>query len=156
MYHIHATITIEAPPEKVFALLSDHERFLRGPEVQCRLVTEGQRDRNGVGAVREVKAAGSTFTEEVVEFEPPRRYVYVVRKLLGPIGRPTPFTHERGWIELTQEGGKTRVDWQSRFGMPIPIVGWMVERVAGSQIKKAFMTFLSAAKAELERGVRVA
>lgn len=152
MYHVRVTVTIDAAQEKVFALLSDHERFLRGPGVRCRLVTPGRGDRNGVGAVREVTATGSVFTEEVTEFDPPRGFAYVVRSLIGPIGRPTPFTHERGWIELSPEGSKTRVDWQSRFGMPIPVVGWLLERAAGPRIKSAFVQFLALAKADLERG----
>src|SRR5689334_11513186 len=61
MYHIHVTLTIQAEPEKVFAFVSDHERFLRGPGVRCRLVTPGRENRNGVGAVREVTATGSVF-----------------------------------------------------------------------------------------------
>jgi hypothetical protein len=152
MYHVHVTVTIDAQQERVFALLSDHERFLRAPDAKCRLITVGRDDRNGVGAVREVTATGSVFTEEVIEFEPPRHYAYVVRTLIGPIGRPTPFTHERAWIDLTPEGNKTRVDWQSRFGMPIPIVGWALERIVGPQIRNAFVRFLDSAKRELERG----
>jgi hypothetical protein len=156
MYHVYATATIDAPQDRVFALLSDHEQFLRGRGTTCRVVTPGHTDRNGVGAVREVTSAGSVFTEEVVEFEPPHRYAYVVRKLVGPIGRPTPHVHERGWVELSADGAMTHVVWQSRFGMPIPLVGWLVERVAGAQIKRAFNQFLAAAKVQLERGVRAA
>lgn len=151
MYHVHVTTTIDAPQEKVFALLADHERFIRGPGVKCRLVTLGRGDRNGVGAVREVKSAGSTFTEEVIEFDPPKGYAYVVRSLIGPMGVPTPVHHERGWIELSSTGTGTHVVWQSRFTMPVPLVGWLVARVAGSQIKKAFVEFLAQAKGDLER-----
>jgi carbon monoxide dehydrogenase subunit G len=152
MYHVRVSTKINAPQERVFALLSDHERFLRGPGFECRLVTLGREDRNGVGAVREVKATGSVFTEEVTEFNPPRGYTYVVRTLIGPMGRPTPFTHERGWIELSREGDQTRVDWQSRFGMPIPLVGGLVARIVGPRIRSAFVQLLASAKTELERG----
>lgn len=151
MYHVHVSVTIDAAQDKVFALLSDHERFLRGPDFKCRLLTAGREDRNGVGAVREVTATGSIFTEEVIAFEPPKHYAYVVRTLIGPVGRPTPFTHERGWMDISPEGTKTRVDWQSRFGMPIPVVGWMLERVVGPRIRHAFVTLLASAKLELER-----
>jgi hypothetical protein len=154
MYHVHVSVTIDAQQEKVFAFLSDHERFLRGPDFKCRLVTAGKEDRNGLGAVREVTATGSVFTEEVTEFDPPRHYGYVVRTLIGPIGKPTPFTHERGWIDLSPDGQKTRVDWQSRFGMPVPMVGWLLERIVGPRIRHAFVTLLAAAKADLERSNR--
>jgi len=154
MYHVHVSVTIDAEQERVFALLSDHERFVRGPDIKCRLVTAGRQDRNGVGAVREVTATGSVFTEEVIEFNPPRQYAYVVRTLIGPVGMPTPFTHERGWIELSPEGTKTRVDWHSRFDMPVPLIGWLLVRISGPRIRGAFVTMLAAAKAELERGKR--
>jgi hypothetical protein len=154
MYHIHVTVSIDAEQEKVFALLADHERFIRGPDTKCRLTTAGREDRNGVGAVREVTATGSVFTEEVIEFDPPRHYAYIVRTLTGPIGLPTPFTHERGWIDLSRDGDKTRVDWQSRFGMPVPLAGWALERIVGPRIRHAFVQFLGAAKLELERGPR--
>lgn len=154
MYHVHVSFSIDAEQERVFAFLSDHERFLRGPDTKCRLITTGREDRNGVGAVREVTATGSIFTEEVIEFNPPSHFAYVVRSLTGPIGRPTPFIHERGWLDLSRDGDKTRVDWQSRFGMPIPLVGWAVERIVGPRIRHAFVQFLEAAKLELERGTR--
>jgi hypothetical protein len=137
MYHVHVSVTIDAEQDKVFALLSDHERFLRGPDFKCRLIT-----------------AGSIFTEEVTAWEPPKHYAYIVRTLIGPIGKPTPFTHERGWMDISPEGTKTRVDWQSRFGMPIPVVGWMLERIVGPRIRHAFVTLLASAKLELERTKR--
>jgi hypothetical protein len=152
MYHVQVTVTIDAEQTKVFELLSDHERFVNGPDISCRLVTKGAKDPNGLGAIREVTSAGSVFTEEVTEWDPPRSYSYVVRKLIGPLGRPTPFTHERGWIELSREGGQTRVDWQSQFGMPLPVVGWLIERVVGARLRAAFVTLLARAKAHLERG----
>ena len=154
MYHVHVSVTIDAQQDKVFALLSDHERFLHGREFKCRLVTAGREDRNGIGAVREVTATGSVFTEEVTEFDPPRHYAYIVRTLIGPVGRPTPFTHERAWMDISPEGTKTRVDWQSRFGMPIPLIGWALERIVGPRIRHAFVTLLASAKLELERGNR--
>jgi carbon monoxide dehydrogenase subunit G len=152
MHHLRLTFTIDAEQEKVFALISDHERFIRGPDVKCRIVTPGREDRNGVGAVREVTSAGSVFTEEVTSFDPPSEYSYVVRTLLGPTGRPTPFTHQGASIRLSREGGKTRIDWQSRFGIPIPVIGWLIERAAGTKIRGAIAHFLASAKTELERG----
>jgi uncharacterized protein YndB with AHSA1/START domain len=155
MHRIHVKVTINAKPAKVFALLSDHERFLRGPGIDCRLVTEGRGDRNGVGAVREVTAAGSVFTEEVTKFDPPRYYEYVVRTTTGPLARLAPLKHDRGWIELSHAGEETRVDWQTCFGSPLPVVGWMVERLAGVGLRRVFAQLLTLAKAELERGAPV-
>src|SRR5689334_9836837 len=114
MHTIHATVAIGARPDDVFALLSDHERFFRAPGMTCRLATAGHDDRNGVGAVREITTPGYVFTEEIIEFDPPRHFAYVVRALVGPMAQFAP-VHERGWVELSPDGEKTRVDWYSKF-----------------------------------------
>jgi carbon monoxide dehydrogenase subunit G len=153
MHSVHAAVSIDAKPEDVFAFVSDHERFLRGPGFTCRLVKQGRDERNGVGAVREVTAPGSVFTEEVIEFNPPRQFAYVVRKIVGPMAPLAP-VHERGWIELSAEGRRTRVDWFSKFGDSAPIAGWVLERLAGAAIRSVFSRLLVAAKGELESGPR--
>jgi uncharacterized protein YndB with AHSA1/START domain len=153
MHSIHAAITIDARPENVFAFVSNHERFLSGPSLKCRLVKHGLEDRNGVGAVREVTAPGSVFTEEVIEFDPPRHFAYIVRSIAGPMAPLAPI-HERGSIEVSPDGQKTRVDWHSKFGDSTPIAGWVLERLAGAAIRTVFLRLLEAAKADLESGPR--
>jgi uncharacterized protein YndB with AHSA1/START domain len=149
MHAIHVTVTIDAKPEDVFAVVSDHERFLSGPGMTCRLAKVGGSHRNGVGAVREVTAPGSVFTEEVVEFTPPRHFAYVVRTFAGPMGALAP-VHDRGWIELSTEGERTRVDWHTRFESSIPVAGWAIERVTGAGLRGVFKRLLGAAKRRLE------
>ena len=43
-----------------------------------------------------------------------------------------PIKHNKGWLDFTQEKGKTRVEWHSHFEVTIPIVGriigWFVKR----------------------------
>jgi Polyketide cyclase / dehydrase and lipid transport len=148
MYEIRVSTTIKASQDDVFALVSDHERFLKAPGVVCRLSTLGREIRNGVGAVREVTAPGSVFTEEVIEFEPPRRYSYVIRSVVGPAAALAP-VHDRGWIELSADGDRTRVDWHSRFATP-KATGWVLDRVAGAAMRGIFKGFLASAKAALE------
>lgn len=149
MHTIQATITIDAKPDDVFALISDHERFFRAPGMTCRLATPGRHDRNGVGAVREIATPGYVFTEEVIEFDPPRRFAYVIRAVVGPGARLAP-THERGWVELSSDGEKTRVDWYSKFGARIPVAGWVFERAFGAGLRSAFGRLLKSAKAQIE------
>lgn len=159
MYEIQASIAIDAPAERVFAAVSNHEGFLRGPNMSCRLVKEGRESRNGLGAVREVTWDGSVFTEEVIAFEPPRHYTYVVRKLVNSRGKPVPMVHERGWLEITSLGEATRVDWRSRFAITLPVVGWFLERFVGPRAARGFREILQQAKADLEQplpaGVKV-
>lgn len=154
MYEIHASIIIHAPPQEVFDALSDHEQFLRGPGMQCRLVKRGDESPNGLGAVREVTTDGRVFTEEVLAFDPPRRYDYVVCRLVDAQGRAVPLKHERGWIELTPTSTGTQVDWRSRFSVTMPLVGWFVERLVGPRAGRGFRELLEQTKAELESRVR--
>ena len=150
MYEIHVSIEIAALRAQVFEAIADHERFLAGPGMSCRLTVEGSEDRNGLGAVREVAAAPFTFTEEITRFEPPHRFDYVIRKLVRGADRRVPLRHEGGWVELTEHGGATRVDWYSRFELEIPLVGWLIARIAARSTRKAFARLLARAKSRLE------
>ncbi len=150
MYQIHVGITIDAPPRQVFDVLADHERFLRGPALACRLLTEGRAHRNGLGAVREVTAEGTVFTEEITAFDPPRHFEYIVRRLIDPRGKLARFRHERGWLDVVPSGEKTRVDWYSRFAVTMPIVGWFAERMVGPRAAAEFRKLLDRTKADLE------
>jgi carbon monoxide dehydrogenase subunit G len=150
MYQIHVGITIDAPPQQVFDALTDHERFIRGPAVTCRLLAEGRDHRNGLGAVREATSEGMVFTEEITAFDPPRHFEYIVRRVIDPSGRLARFRHERGWLDVMSNGETTRVDWYSRFKVTMPIVGWFAERMIGPRAAAAFQQLLDQAKTELE------
>jgi len=150
MYEIHVSTTIAAPAEQVFDALTNYEHFFRGPGSTCRLIQEGREQRNGLGAVREIVSAGLVFTEEITKFDPPREFEYVIRKLVNGRGKPIRLRHERGWIEVVPTGTATRVDWYSRFAVPIPVLGWFLERFLGARGMAGFQRLLERAKAELE------
>src|SRR5205823_2264091 len=100
----HHTIDVDAPPERVFERLVDHEAMARWPGIsRCTLVREGS-PRNGVGAVRRVTAMGVTLEEEVVEYEAPRGYVYKIIKGL-------PVSH-RGEVKVLPRGQGSTIDWR--------------------------------------------
>ncbi|MBX3413979.1 MAG: SRPBCC family protein [Pirellulales bacterium] len=151
MYDLQADIEIAASPEKVFHLISDHESFLGdiGGSV-CRLTREGSPDRNGLGAVREITADGMRFCEEITAFEPPRRYSYRITEILGKSGKPLPFRHEGGEMVFEPAPGGTRVRWRTSFRVPIPVLGWFVERIFASKMKPAFRQMLERAKSRAE------
>ncbi len=154
MQEIHVRMEFQAPIARVFEALSDHESFFRGPGITaCKLTREGTSDRNGLGAVRQIDAMGNRFVEEVVRFERPWRFDYVVRSVtIGPL--PFPMRHELGWVELSEHGDRTRVDWRTRFGFGIPIVGGLLARLAGRGLGAAFTRLLGQARGELERAQR--
>lgn len=152
MYEIHVSVTIDADIDRVFDALTDYEAFFHGPKMTCELLREGSEERNGLGATRQVTTDGSVFTEDITAFDRPKHFEYIVRSLVDGKGKPVPMKHERGWLDLTPEGGTTRIDWRSRFSVPIPILGWFVERKVGPGAGKMFESLLLKTKAELEKG----
>ena len=54
-------------------------------------------------------------------------------------------------MELTSRGDSTDVRWLSRFEVPIPLAGRMVELLVGRVFGKVHQSTLEQAKALLER-----
>jgi uncharacterized protein YndB with AHSA1/START domain len=134
-----------APIEKVWELLSDHEGYVFIKEVSlAKLLQEGRDHRNGVGAVRKVRLQGVTFVEDIVTFDPPRCLEYRVKKCTIPI------RHEIGRMEFTPVGDGTDLHWTSRFELPLPLVGKMLEPLLCRSTSKAFLSALEQARARLE------
>jgi len=135
---IHVTIGISAPIELIFDLLTDHDGMSRWPGVSsCRLVREG-RPRNGLGAIREVKALLTTLQEEVVRWEPPTRFDYTIIKGL-------PVKH-LGVVTLVQYGSQVLVSWDVSLNSAAPLV-----KVVGSVLKRGLPKALAFVKKEAER-----
>ncbi len=150
MYEIVIHSQIAAPIERVFDALADHEHFFRGrPIERCVVTRPGTHEKNGLGAVREVDVGGNHYVEEVVRFERPRRFDYLVRSVTRG-KRRLPVQHELGWIELAETSGGTSVDWRSRFRFRIPLLGFLLERVQGPKIGRVLERLLAQAKSELE------
>ena len=145
MPEIHASQGFKAPPDRVFALLSDHVAFLSGGGLRCRLLREGHDARDGVGAVREVRAGGLIFIEDIIAFEPPHHLAYVIRQLTWRGGRALPIRHERGWIDVVPDGAGTQVDWRSRFKVDVPVLGPLFAPAIASRIRGGFARLLARA-----------
>ena len=115
---------IHAPIGRVWEVLSDHEHYSRLKGVEySRLLKEGAKERNGVGAVREIHGMGARFIEDMVAYEAPRLLVYKVVRCSKPI------EHEIGRVELIPRGEGTEIHWVSRFRLKIPLIGkWLGKR----------------------------
>lgn len=110
MVTVRLNAYMPAPPAAAFHLIGDHAAFLAGPLVRgCRLLREGQDDPNGLGAVREIRALGLRFVEDIVEWTPPHGYVYRVRSV------NLPAEHDHGRLTLAAEGDGTRVFWETHY-----------------------------------------
>jgi hypothetical protein len=149
MTEIHATHRFDARPAVVFAAISDHAAFLSGGGLACRLQREGSPARDGVGAVREVRAGALVFVEDIVAFEPPRHFAYIIRSVRTSGGRDLPIRHERGWIDVAPDGRGTRVDWRSRFEVAIPLLGRLVAPLVAARIRHGFEAMLARAGRQL-------
>jgi hypothetical protein len=154
MNEIEVRCEIRAPIEAVFEALSDHERFFRGHGVTKSVVTtRGKTEKNGLGAIREIDAMGSHFVEEVVRFERPHRFDYLIRSVTL-LGRKLPMEHELGWLELVEKSGVTNVVWRSRFTIAMPVIGKYLAKAAVPRTQRAFGALLKQAKRELEATVK--
>lgn len=150
MPEIHANTTIQAPPDRVFAFVSDHERFLTGAGLSCTIGHAGKEDPNGEGAVRLVRSGPLLFREEITAFEPDKRYEYVIRMLRGPLGLRMPIVHELGWVELTPRGEQTDVQWGSRFKVDLPFGTRFVGAQLSDRLKESFGAVLAHARRRIE------
>lgn len=113
-----ATATLPLPVDKVWASLADHETMASwGPGMTVTITREGTTERNGVGAVRSIKAPGPApaIVEEITRFDPDRALGY---KALSGV----PFRDYSGEVTLAPAGDGTRVTWTLTAGQRVPLV----------------------------------
>jgi uncharacterized protein YndB with AHSA1/START domain len=145
MRNVQVKVHFNAPIERVFAAVSDHERFLAADGgTRTTLLREGV-ERVGLGCLREVKVGRRAwYVEEITAWQRPAYFEYMIRKASLPI------RHEVSRLTFTAAGGGTDVEWTSRFRIPIPVFGGYLGAKAEKLYSKAFTGLLSAAKAQLE------
>ena len=121
----------EVPPERVFALLTDHVGFGHALGEDIRLERQGVPPPNGLGAVRAIHARGLTIREEVIGWEVPRAMDY--RVVSG-----APLQNHRGEIRIVPDGTGARLDYRIRFDWPWylggALVGGLIARALERQI----------------------
>lgn len=151
MQEIHANVYIDAPIERVFDAISDHERFLSNVHVRTTVTRAGTNHRNGLGALREVWAGTRIrYLEEITAFERPSRFDYLIRESTMPV------RHHGAQLRFTARGEGTEVDWTSRVEVPVPVAGPWLERLLRPMFTAIFTELLLAAKARLEGESRTA
>lgn len=132
---------VKAPPETVFEVLTDHRRYADfTPMRRSELEREGEPAPNGVGAIRTLRSVGPPLREEVIAYRPPSRFSY---KLLSG----APVRDHVGTVELTPQGGGTKVTYALRTSPTLPLVGPLVVAV----VKLAIGRLLKGISAESER-----
>jgi uncharacterized protein YndB with AHSA1/START domain len=132
---------IAAPPQTVFAVLTEHANYAAvTPLRKSALEREGAPPPNGVGAIRVLSAVGPPLREEVIAYEPPRRFAY---KLLSG----APVRDHVGTVELHPEGEGTRMVYAVRTIPTLPVAGAAVVAVS----KQAIKALIKGISAESER-----
>jgi uncharacterized protein YndB with AHSA1/START domain len=135
------TREIGAPPETVFAVLTDHRKYSElTPVRKSVLEREGEANINGVGAIRKLTVVGPPMREEVIAYEAPSRFSYTVLSGL-------PVRDHVGTVELTADGQGTKMVYAVRTQPTLPVVGFAV--VAG--IKQAIKGLIDGVAKESER-----
>ncbi|MBT8469775.1 MAG: SRPBCC family protein [Deltaproteobacteria bacterium] len=128
--------TVEVPRDALFAVLLDHEGYGRFRGVRkCELIRTGRPERNGLGAVRRVHLGGPVvLDEEIVAYDAPNRYEYLIRR-----ARPLPIRHTLGRVELESlHENQTKVTWTSTFEFPLPIIGGPMGKRVAARMTEAF------------------
>jgi uncharacterized protein YndB with AHSA1/START domain len=135
------TREIDAPAETVFEVLTDHARYSElTPLRKSELERAGEVDVNGVGAIRRLTAVGPPMREEVIAYEAPSRFSYTVLSGL-------PVRDHVGTVELSEEGGGTKMVYAVRTHPTLPVVGFAVV----AAIKQAIKGLIDGVAKESER-----
>lgn len=113
MQRITHTVTSPLSPDQVFARLADAKSWPRWSPIGA---AEIERPGPGQGEIRRFTTGRITSREEVVVFEPPRRFAY---RLLSGL----PLRDYRAEVTLTPVGDGCRIDWTSTFEGRWPVVG---------------------------------
>ena len=146
MRTVQVRIHVNAPIERAFEAISNHERFLIAADGTKTMVLQaGRSERNGLGCIREVKVGQRAwYVEEITAWDRPYYFEYTIRKASMPMH------HGGSRLSFTAADGGTDVEWSSRFSIPIPILGLFLGATAAKLYTKAFTGMLTAAKTQLE------
>jgi hypothetical protein len=140
-----STASIEA----VFDVMTDHRGLANTTWLfrRSRLDREGSPTPNGVGAIRRLTSIGTTFVEQIVEYERPTRWAYTL--LSG-----APIRDHLGTVELREIEAGTEVGWHLSAALTIPGVGRPMTPVFKKFIDELLKGAINAAEHRLDRDGR--
>jgi uncharacterized protein YndB with AHSA1/START domain len=122
MHHVNVQRRFSAPVEKVFEAYANHADWKNWAGFSNSwLEVEGKPDPNGLGCVRGFGSNGVNVYEEVVEWDPPRRFAY--RIIRGGL----PMKGHYGESIFEADGDGTLLTWRCRFESKVPGLGWPMQ-----------------------------
>ena len=137
MSTIRVEKTLAAPIDRVFEVISDHAGYSRFPGIKAsELISEGEEERNGVGALRRIHGGPLRFVEEVTRFERPTRMDYLIREVNAPM------KHQGGSMVLAEQGANTQIVWTSTFDFTVPVIGHPMGALAAAFTSRGFRKVL--------------
>jgi uncharacterized membrane protein len=142
---VHASTLINAPPEKIFEVVSDPERILSFMSGVTRWEVSSEHP-TGLGArYRMLFRVGSAEVGgliEIVEFEPPSEFAWTSVTGLD----------QRGRFRLRPAGGgRTRVELRLAYGVAgSGLSGWLAERIAAPTVGGHLRRSLQQLKRQVE------
>ena len=131
VYELTEKREFEASVEQVWGIISEHERMpdWMTPGMKVYVKPEGAHERNGVGAVRNIRAGSYCTREEVVGFEPPHKLSYSIRSGL-------PVKEHLSEIVLEPVGERTQLVWKVRFKSKYLGLGWIVHLIVRRAVRQ--------------------
>jgi uncharacterized protein YndB with AHSA1/START domain len=131
MQQIEVSRRINAPRERVWALVAHHEGMKKWAAVREVIRRRpGAPDPDGVGAIRTVRASGLVIDERITAFKPGERLEYTLVE-------GAPIRDHTGEMILTPDADGTRVTWRVRFRPLIPGTGWLLARMLRSGLDRS-------------------
>jgi uncharacterized protein YndB with AHSA1/START domain len=129
LHHVHVTHDFSAPPERVYAYLSEHENLSALFGIRVERVRDGETERNGVGSCRRLSFFGLLpFEETVAEVVPDERIVY-------RITRGSPMRGHEGVMAFSAlPDGGTHLDYRIKLGSAVPGLALIISRVLTGRI----------------------
>ena len=139
MFNIKVERIVKAPIDKVFDAISDHANYALYPSVgMASLLNEGDKERNGKGALRTVETGAFKVWERITAFERPVHMQYKIER-----AKPLKMDHYKGIIDLKDLGdGTTHVTWVSEGKMAVPLIGRFLDKSMKSKGTAVFHSML--------------
>ncbi|MEH6581888.1 MAG: SRPBCC family protein [Halioglobus sp.] len=135
-------LAMNVPPEIVWQALTDHASMGKWwAQKHVTLIAEGAPDKNGIGAVRQMKGLGAVLEEEVVSWDAGTGYDYRLRK-------GAPVKDHLGSIRVLPMGQATLAQWRIQFRPMIPGTGWVTQWF----LRRLISYVLGRLKRQLESG----
>lgn len=146
MQIVNVEVFIKAPVEEVFKLIEDHASYSQYiPITSSRLLKQGNRYRNGTGAVRKLSVFPFDFIESITFYDPPVQLSYHVDSSTIPL------KDQYGTIKLMPENDGTLVHWETGFNVDVPLIESVMAPIGAFLADKVFTAILEGMKARLEK-----